>query len=720
MAEFDAGLDGLSGHARARLEGLKKALGSSAEGPKLFGVIGHLAGYGEGAGYGIRHCNPEIVKDECQTLRLLGMNGLVDERSEKLADAAGVGQEFRHVFWGGSGVGSPEGYFKKVPEEQRCPFDPKLRQAMQQSAQRAAAGFPVMHADQNWAIAWDEIGVAAKDHINTCPECAEHFREYLKGLKLEPAAFGKKSWDEVKPYPLWVIDPSGGKKGPALAPAPKAVGDALCYYYTFRFMTYATADLFPQAAQTLLKSGVRMYAMQGPTPSWGGHSLDWHEFYDDGANTALVWETSNRDARAWQWESYLADTMRGISQRHDLPIGCLVKPHRGAPAQRVLSAVTRGAKTFEWYTYGPDYAKGDSFSQSPELLEAVARADRFLARAEDVLYDAHWAGKPQVAFVTPRSSEIWGKTSPQGVANFEDAKWVYSALAHAHVPVDVLSEQQLAEGKLTGYRVIYVVGPNLQRAAAGQLKAWVESGGVLWTDAMGLGLDEANQPSVLSEMLPGNRVAQVWGAVESYHAVALQPFTGDAAPAGVTIAWGAETATITPAVGWVKCDAGNAQVLARFANGSPALLKRTVGKGSIVTAQTWAGLTYSARVRRTDFDMRSDFDPAAREMIAGAAIDRGVYRPVIPSDALVEAVLLENKGRKCVALMNWAYRAENGKGRATEALEPVENLTIRLPGLEKIKSVRSIVCGNLEVRVDKGEQTVMLPRLADIDALILE
>ncbi len=132
--------------------------------------------------------------------------------------------------------------------------------------------------------------------------------------------------------------------------------------------------------------------MQGPTPSWSGHSLDWHEFYDLGANTAVVFETSNRDPRAWQWESYLGDIVRGIAGRHRLPIGCLIKPHRGAASQRMLSLVLRGAEAIEWYTYGPDYAKGDSFSQSPELLEGVGRAGRFLAKAEDYLYAARWAG----------------------------------------------------------------------------------------------------------------------------------------------------------------------------------------------------------------------------------------------------------------------------------------------------------------------------------------
>ena len=60
----------------------------------------------------------------------------------------------------------------------------------------------------------------------------------------------------------------------------------------------------------------------------------------------------------------------------------------------MLSVVSRGVRAFEWYTYGPDYSKGDSFSQSPELLERVARAARFLGQAEPWLYGARFAGEP--------------------------------------------------------------------------------------------------------------------------------------------------------------------------------------------------------------------------------------------------------------------------------------------------------------------------------------
>ena len=49
----------------------------------------------------------------------------------------------------------------------------------------------------------------------------------------------------------------------------------------------------------------------------------------------------------------------------------------------------------------------------------------------------------QVAFCSPRSSEIWGKATDLGVTAFEDAKWVYLALRHANIPVDVQMEEGL-------------------------------------------------------------------------------------------------------------------------------------------------------------------------------------------------------------------------------------------------------------------------------------
>ena len=738
---FVAALQGISGHAHDRYNRLVQKFGDTPPVLRHFAVLGHLAGYGEAsagagkhgaAGYGVHHCNPAIVADECRTMRMLGMNGLVGGGSLELADAAGTGEQFRHLFWGGPGSASPMGYVAdKRKGEEGCPFDPALAPRMAETVEWVIEEDRATKAKASWALWWDEIGVAAKQHIAHCPTCRKAFCAYLRRQGVTPQDLAAASWDNVKPYDLFPSNqPSGGGKAARKAtqnppPVPTETAEALRYYYTYRFMTIATANLFAESAKKFQKAGIPLYAMQGPTPSWGGASLDWHEFYDMGANTALVWETSNRDPRVWQWESYLGDIMRGIAARHTYPIGSLVKPHRGAPPQRMLSVVSRGAEVIEWYTYGPDYAKGDSFSQSSELLEQVAWSGRFLAQAEDYLYHARWARQSEVAFVAPRSSEIWGHAILGNTA-FEDAKWVYLALAHAHVPVDILSEQQLAEGKLARYKVLYVVGPNLRRDAAAKVAEFVHGGGTLWTDALGLARDEANQPATaLGDLFPGARQLQPWGTVPAYKAAALQSLDETTIPASATVAWNAGGAwgqgKIQARMGREPLEAGGGEIIARFADGKAAVVRRQCGRGEVIQAGLWAGLSYSAQVRREDYNMQRDFDPAIRALVAAPALSRGVYRPVLPAEPLVEGVLLEKDGKRSIALMNWAYcRTENPTTRRGETLQVHKNLRIALPGVENIHAVRSLLYGALPLAGTGADRGVVLPELGAIDLLIVE
>ena len=724
--EFIALLNGLSTHARLRRERLDALFKAPAPMPQRFALIGHLGGYGEGvvgkgggSGYGVRHCNPAILADECRTLQMLGVNSFVG--SLRFADAAGFGTQFRQVYWGGPGSGTPMALLQRSGKviEDACPFDPTLPPLMAESTAKAIAEHRAVGAKESWALWTDEIGVFAKEHLAHCDRCAEHFRTYLRAQKISPTELGATTWDAVKPFDLWGTPSEGAKpvkgKPKAVAPVPQTPTDSLRAYYTARFMTHATAQVFPAPARQFQAAGIPLYAMQGPTPSWSGASLDWHEFYDHGANTAFVFETSNRDPRVWQWESYLADLGRGIATRHQMPMGCLVKPHRCAPAQRMLTVIARGTRVIEWYTYGPDYSKGDSFSQSPELLEQVAHAARFLGRAGEFLYGAKLAGQPEVAFVTPRASEIWGRSGESPGAAFENAKWVYLALTHAHIPLDILSEQQLAEGKLAHYKVIYLPGPHLRRDAGAKVRDWVHAGGTLWTDALGLSRDEANQPATaLTDMLGvKDRALESWGAVAGYGATTLVPLTETNAPAHAAFTW--EKSPLTARIGREALKPTTAEVLARFADGQPAVTRNRFGQGEALVVGLWSGVTYSAQVRRADFDMRADFDPALRALIAAPALARNVFRPAQPSEPLVEAVALVNGGHRSVALINWSFQrpaGDTGKGR----LQPAEKLRVDLTGLGAVKTVRSLVHGPLPL----ANGAVTLPNLAEIDLLVVE
>jgi hypothetical protein len=744
---FADALQGISGHARSRRERLERRFPDAPPPLEHFRLIGHLGGYGQGpggglgkaVGFGVRHNNPEIVAEECRVLSLLGVNGLVDEKSIRMAELAGVAGGFRKIYWGGPGSGSPMAAVSTANggEPDGCPFDPRLKQTMAEAVDKAIVQHQASGAEEKWALWWDEIGVAAKSHLQDCPRCRQEFRGYLKRLGVSPSDVGAADAEAITVYPLWKTEAAGAGKPPkqTLAAPPDNSPDRLRYYYSYRFMTHVTGQLFPDTARRLEKAGIRLYAMQGPTPSWNGSSLDWHEFYDTGANTALVFETSNRDPRSWQWESYLGDIMRGISKRHgDLPIGCLVKPHRGAPSQRLLSVVSRGTRAIEWYTYGPDYSKGDSFSQSPELIEEVAEAGRFLAKAEPWLARAQWLAEPQVAFVFPRSSEIWQRVGPLGATALENAKWVYLALRHAHIPVAILSEQQLAEGLPNHIQAIYIVGPNLRRDASVKVVEWVRGGGTLWTDAEGLARDEADQPNAATRELfgPQRDKLETWGSCPEYRATRLEPLAERAPPEFAQLSLmslppapspPAQTPpTQEPSTDQLRAhlaretlvDEGPSIRLATFADGKLAAVERSVGRGRVLHLGWWAGISYSAQVRRADFDMRADLSPALRDMIVIAARRAGVESPVEPAEPLVEAIAMTNDRGPSISLINWAYMSDRAGPRG-ERLRKFTDLRVKLPTSMKAEKVRSL---QLDVDLPVVDGVVILPSLDKADVLV--
>ncbi len=725
--DFTAKLTGLADYARARRTRMEELFPGPAPVPKLFGVIGHVGGYGEGqpgvhgsVGFGTRHCNPQILQDEFKTLQLLGVNGVVG--STRLADASGMGAALRRVFWGPPGSGSPMAFFsrgaKPVEEPDGCPYEPELKTYVLEQTAKAIETYKDVGAAQSWALWDDEIGVFMKEHGGRCERCAAEFRKYLQANKVTLQDMGAKSWDDVKPFSYWQVEETrrGTKttRTVKFAPAPPNRADSLRYYYSYRQMTHATGQVFTEAAQKFKEAGVLLYAMQGPTPSWNGSSLDWHEFYDLKANTAFVFETSNRDARVWQWESYLADIGRGIAARHSLEMGCLIKPHRGVPAQRMLSVVSRGITNFEWYTYGPEYSKGDSFSQSPELLERVAKAARFLGSAEDYLYKAQPATQPQVAFVSPRSSEIWSRINEPSPPTFENAKWVYLALRHAGVPVDVLSEQQLAEGVPSRYKVLYIPGTHLRKDAGDSVRAWVREGGVLWSDAFGLARDEANQTAAPLLEIQGlaERTLESWGSVAGYRATELTPLEEKEVPERASFKW--NSATLQARTGREPLQPKGAEVLASFSDGKPALVRNRFGKGEVYTAGIWSGISYSAAVRRPDFDMATDFDSNLRALIAAPALSAKVARPAVPSAPLVEAIALQREGRRSVALMNWSHARPAGERKPV--LQTQTDLRVDLSGAAPFSKVRSLLHGPLK----QDGATVVLPKLEEVDLLLLE
>ncbi len=386
---------GLLEHARrraARIEALPRTGGRA---PRKFSVITNLGGYGTGIYYGTRYTNKDIFDAECRVLRALGVNGLAhppDFMLERMRE--GKAPDFRRAVYaqlGGYPVpAAREG--RSIPEA-GCPYAPGVEARTKEMIERGMAEAFKLPVDEVWWRTEDEIGCVAdrapegKAHLAACPRCAEGFRDYVKGLGMSPRDFGAADWAGVRPVNVWAKE---------RAPTPDR-WSAMAAYCSAMFANHASAKLFTPLRDALAAANeekrknpalkrpwIFSFALRGNTFLMGGHSLDFFDFYRL-ADNAFVYETSNRDARIWGWDSYLCDVGRVVSARQGIEFGIYVKPHRGAPIQRALSAAARGARMIYWYTYGPEYSKGDTFAESDEHIERTARAAQLLGRAEDVL-----------------------------------------------------------------------------------------------------------------------------------------------------------------------------------------------------------------------------------------------------------------------------------------------------------------------------------------------
>jgi hypothetical protein len=756
-------LCGVLQYAQRRAEMLEGLPWGGGPLPKKYVLINNVSGYGQGFGYGVRTTDKAVTRAELRSLRQLGVNALRTPPAFIL-DGMRSGVPEMQAFRRGIEVpvaGFPVPRYqagRPADPEAGCPFAPGVAERTAADVKESLDRVLKLPVDEVWGLTVDEIGSVfdaspeGKSHMAVCPRCAAGFREYLKANGLRPADFGKSDWSEVRPIDIF------SKEGPR--PSLDDPATALAAFWTRKFNNFATAMLFTPLRDAFAKANAAKrqaasaggdapaarqpwlysFALRGNTFLMKGHSLDFFDFYRH-ADNAIVYETSNREPRIWSWDSYLCDVQRVVGRRMGVAQGIYIKPHRGAPLQRMLSAAGRGDRMIYWYTYGPDYHKGDSFSQDRDALVLASKAAHLLGRAEDVLYGSRWAVPARVAVVKPETTQRWMNLlgdPPQMKAAWENAKWVYTALQHAHVPVDPLDETMLAEDDLSPYAIIYVSGTHVTRAAAEGLRRYVEQGGALCTSGWGLARDEANQPlDVLRPVLGLSKRGEpeMWYDVQLYGATNLEPYDDPRSrladvPAGAAIrGQGLFAAELRPVVGRETLDpAEGAEVLARFADGKPAAVSSRYGKGRAYVVGFYPGLEYSAAVRRPDYNMRRDFDAGPRRFVAAPALE--CSEPVVDAaDPLVEGVLLVNPadGRRCVTLANWAYGVtaiqQDERGRRTPVVShlPIEDLEVTVRGAGKVSKATSCWLDRpLKVEVSGDQVRFTLPRLEEGDVVVLE
>ena len=346
--------------------------------------------------------------------------------------------------------------------------------------------------------------------------------------------------------------------------------------------------------------------------------------------------------------------------------------------------LAHGVKYIHLYVFAGSQSSpaGDYVDADGGTFEQVLRATHELGQWDDILADSvpHAAGV-KVALLFSETGDIFLDTyGTAGAAK----RSLYIALVHSQVAIDVVTEDDLVDGTLQEYAVLYLCHAHVNDAASTAVAGWVKAGGTVVSSVVGGMRNQLNQTNaalstvfgadaslaVYSGTRPsgvdnGNRIdfiKQDLAFAEVLDTVTVS-FTGPDGnhELGNLTVVGEKTVLGRP-------HPADATVLATFdSDGSTAAYSRAVGQGKAVFFAFYPGLSYflpaipKKPVSRGSTDecfnhwVPRDFNVVARTLVAAPALTVPGAAPVLSSEARVDIGVLAAAGKGTVLpVTNWA------------------------------------------------------------------
>ncbi len=555
------------------------------------------------------------------------------------------------------------------------------------------------------------------DKLKKSAEGMKRFHAYLKKQNLHPGDLGAQSWDEVEP-----IGASQAKELPSRR----------LFYWTMRFFPYDSAQHFANSTRALEKAfypglpvltnwnffSGRLYVpgpvannrdKRHPDAAMGGH--DWFEFSRLRGCTMLWTEDWFPDSKAYQW-SFYCSRLRCAAKKGGMQFGGYVIPRTAGDRddgilQRILCIVGSGGKAVKYFVFGPEYNfPGNCYSERAKVLPKMAEAHRMIGQAEDLLWNGHRPAS-RLAILAPRSAQMWDARGIEIQKKIRDATNtnlngatvdymaevfdLYLALQHANIPVDFVDEDDLTKAGLQRYQLLYITEPNIPAESQQSIADWVRAGGTLVTVSNAGTHDRYDEPCPILSCLTGleeqprkrllvanTNALKLVGTVEG-------PF-GKFSAAGVR--------------GAIKKHKG--EILARWKDGSAAIIQTKVDKGIVIHFAFLPGLSYWKSSTTTKDRLPVGFSKELRDAIVYPVQLCQIKSPVEVDVPLVEAPLLSSDKGAAVTLLNWTG-------------EPIDQLNVQVRVPFPVTSVESVRHGQMKFTVQKGGVGFSLPlKSADI------
>jgi hypothetical protein len=621
---------------------------------------------------------PELNLKEAEVLHLLGFNVVGNQRPEVIErfDFRRPGHTHQVKFGPAATRAEIDELMKKHAQRYNEPFD---------------EGVPFGFADE----------ICARPPIGENERALAHFRAWLGQQRIPPRDLGVRQWTDVVPIETPEVLREREK---ANGPAARRV-----FYYTSRFRQHAATERirwhteafhrhFPKGAvtSTLVAdhpyfSGTGLGMGMSPNPAWSGYPLacDWfgvaHRRAVDLAGIEDWMGLQYMYGPNWTWEGFQlmgfqASIFRSGS-RGQIPMIAWITPSDETNLRlKTASALCQGAKNFFYWTYGPTCTSTENYwSDLRGAYRGIVRVTQQLAASEHVIAP----GRPRssrLALLYSISSDLW---QPFGYVHMLERRGTYLSLVHDQYLVDMLTEEDIEAGRLDKYAVLYATDPCITSKAAARIVDWVRDGGYVYgTTAAGsrnefnepsTGLSEAFgiEPALSTETQPGRY--HVRGALNSMtylDQIELQDDTsGGLAKLGVL---GIQT-TFKPTT---------AEVTGTYADGSPAVVQNSFGRGHTRFVGTCPALAYMKEANFVPAELKEKWPAAHRHFI-----NQGIGRYTGPlarlSHAVVEAGIYDSSDGSALVLANFTY-------------EPIDELAVVLNVSRLPTAVVSTERGSLE------------------------
>jgi len=558
----------------------------------------------------------------------------------------------------------------------------------------------------------DEIGAATNpEEIRQTPQLLSYFRDWLKGRGMTPALLGAANWEAVEP-----VDDRKKLDDPATG-----VAYARLFYHTRRFIDHYTAIFYRNATAAVEKyypkaeiitvnyqAGPMQNGFIGNNNDMDKGELDMFELGRQRAFKGVMMEdwVAGWDVGIGR-EIFGAETMRAAGRKHNEPLASYLVGGEAIRAE-LFGYLMHGIKENGLYLYGPIGNIGPAWSDDARALAETAAVTRQVKKFEDLIVPAKLR-PTKAAMLVATTSDIMQK---QGLYFTTERQNLFIALQHSYVPVEVLSEQDIAEDNLLkNYSLLFVTDPQVSTNVQKKIAAWVQDGGRLWAGVGAANWDEYNQPSSTLNEVFGVKNRDM-KTQDDWLQWSSAFYSSDATKFAYKQMGTLKTAsppfgqdTQIPVWG-AKLEAAptTAQVIGTYEDGKPAVLLNKHGKGDAMLVGALVGEAYvrqhypAALIK--DWKMQEgwkfELGSEARRLATGLVNRAQVVRPAVLSVPGVYASVMETPGATLVFL-------NNATGR------PLDKVTVRIAGAGNTRAVKSTRDDQMKHRSEKGDLSVEIP-----------